>query len=66
MSGRIDAELAFDPRDPEQSLTAPGTWKPTRNPALLVAAMVNQVAIDWERVAELADACEAPASKEPT
>ena len=56
-------ELAFDPRDPEQDVDRPETWKPTNNPALLMAKRLIEQGVnldddDWKIVLINADECD--------
>jgi hypothetical protein len=51
---------AYDPRDPEQILDDPRTWRSTLNPALLSAAS-DVGKIDWIEVAKLANECDSMA-----
>ena len=61
-----DWNIAFDPRDPAQSLNNPSTYKFTKNPVLLWAWFrthprgrnKSSNAIAWEKVAEQADICD--------
>ncbi|WP_439544055.1 hypothetical protein [Hyphomicrobium sp.] len=57
--------LCFDPRDPLQSVDDRLTWRPTGNAILITATMLlgdheGSHAISWDKVAALADLCDAP------
>jgi hypothetical protein len=48
--------LAYDPRDPEQVLADPSTWKETENRALLTASKRPERGEDfWRGIAMLAE-----------
>ena len=55
----------FDPRDLSQQLHDSATWKLTSNPALVQATLALDLVptkkIDWNKVAKIAELCEAPA-----
>lgn len=53
--------ICFDPRDPEQSVGDPSTWKPTDNIALIAAHWQPIPARPpgfWDRVKVNADYCD--------
>jgi hypothetical protein len=49
---------AFDPRDRDQRLGDPTTWKETGNPALIMAQVSGGEAMNWDAVSQLANMCE--------
>ncbi|HEX2842559.1 hypothetical protein [Hyphomicrobium sp.] len=58
------AYLCFDPRDHTQDLDDRATWKPADNAILISATMLfasqgENCRICWEKVAALADLCDA-------
>lgn len=59
------ALLAFDPRDPDQAIDAPHTWRPTTNPVLIAAHAIGGwfdapvIADYWRNVAAHADIADA-------
>jgi hypothetical protein len=62
--GRIRAYVCFDPRDPTQSIADRATWKLSDNAILISATMLfaaygDRYPISWDKVAALADLCEA-------
>lgn len=62
---KLAAFPCYDPRDPAQSLDDRTTWKVSDNAILITATMLlaldaERTHIDWEKVAALADLCEAP------
>jgi hypothetical protein len=57
--------VCFDPRDPLQSVDDRSTWRPTDNAILISATMLlaepdGPHAVSWDKVAALADLCDAP------
>jgi hypothetical protein len=57
--------VCFDPRDPLQCVVDRATWRPTRNAILITATALlaearDPDAVSWDKVAALADLCEAP------
>jgi hypothetical protein len=48
----------FDPRDKTQRLDDPTTWKPTDNPALILAHGLTNAEANWDWVVEQADYCD--------
>lgn len=68
--GKPTTFLCYDPRDPSQLLHDRSTWRPTGNAILITATMLMAAPetceeICWERVAALADLCEAPEPETP-
>jgi hypothetical protein len=57
----------FDPRDPSQSVDDSATWRPTDSAVLITATMLltgpdeGLHSVSWEKVAALADLCDAAA-----
>jgi hypothetical protein len=62
---KLAVYLCFDPRDPTQRVDDRTTWKLSDNAILITATMLlaldsDRMAIDWDKVAALADLCEDP------